>query len=89
VWLLVILAGIFRDGFMAILVSMVIEVKGVGAAYAGTAVALVIAIAQLGNFMGPPLGNSLAGLYSGLPFVFWGCLGLVAPISLFLVKEER
>jgi NNP family nitrate/nitrite transporter-like MFS transporter len=89
VWLLVILAGIFRDGFMAILMSMIIEVKGVGGAYAGTAVALVIAISQLGNFMGPPLGNSLAGLQPGLPFVFWGALALIALVSLSFVKEDR
>lgn len=89
VWLLVMLAGIFRDGFMAILMSMIIEVKGVGGAYAGTAVALVIAISQLGNFMGPPLGNSLASLYPGLPFVFWGALALIALVSLSFVKEGR
>ena len=89
VWLLVILAGVFRDGFMAILLSMIIEVKGVGGEYAGTAVALVLAISRLGGFAGPPLGNSLAGFHPGLPFVFWGALALVTPISLYLVKEER
>lgn len=89
VWLLVILAGMFRDGFMAILMSMIIEVKGVGAAYAGTAVALVMTISQFGNFMAAPLGNSFASIYPGLPFVFWGFLALVAPVSLYFVKEER
>ena len=89
VWLFVILAGLFRDGFMAILLSMVIEVKGVGADYAGTAAALVLAISRLGGFAGPPLGNSLAGFHPGLPFVFWGALALVTPISLYLIKEQR
>jgi len=89
VWLLVILAGIFRDGFMAILMSMIIEVKGVGGAYAGTAVALVIAISQLGNFIAPPFGNSLARFYPGLPFVFWGALALISLVSLSFVKEGR
>ena len=89
VWLFVILAGLFRDGFMAILLSMVIEVKGVGADYAGTAAALVLAVSRLGNFVGPPVGNSLAGLHPGLPFVFWGALALVTPISLYLIKEQR
>ena len=89
VWLFVILAGLFRDGFMAILLSMIIEVKGVGADYAGTAAALVLAISMLGSFVGPPLGNSLAGFHPGLPFVFWAALALVTPISLYLVKEER
>jgi len=89
VWILVILAGVFRDGFMAIILSMIIEVKGVGGDYAGTAAALVLAISQLGSFVAPPLGNSLAGFHPGLPFVLWGALALVTPISLYLVKEER
>ena len=89
VWLFVLLAGLFRDGFMAIILSMVIEVKGVGADYAGTAAALVLAVSRLVNFVGPPLGNSLAGFHPGLPFVFWAILTLVTPISLHLVKEQR
>jgi cyanate permease len=89
VWVLVILAGLFRDGFIAILLSMVIEVKGVGGDYAGTATALVLAVSRLVSFLGPPLGNSLAGFHPGLPFVFWGALALIAPISLYLVKEQR
>lgn len=89
VWLLVILTGIFRDGFMAILMSMIIELKGVGAAYAGTAFALVLTISQLGNFIAPPLGNGLASFYPALPFVFWGALALIAPFSLYSVKEKR
>ena len=89
VWLFVILSGFFRDGFMAIILSMIIEVRGVGADYAGTATALVLAVSQLGNFVGPPLGNSLAGFHPGLPFVFWGALALIAPISLYLIKEQR
>jgi cyanate permease len=89
VWLFVILAGLFRDGFVAILLSMVIEVKAVGADYAGTATALVLAVSRLVSFLGPPLGNSLAGFHLGLPFVFWGALALVTPISLYLIKEQR
>jgi predicted MFS family arabinose efflux permease len=88
-WLFVVLVGLFHDGFMAIILSMVIEVKRVGADYAGTAAALVLAISQLGNFMGPPAGNSLAAFHPGLPFVLWGALALIAPISLYLVKELR
>ena len=89
VWLIMILSGLFRDGFMAIILSMVIEVKGVGADYAATAAALVLAISRLGNFVGPPVGNSLAVFHPGLPFVFWGALALFAPMSLYLVREQR
>jgi len=64
-------------------------VQGVGADYAGTAAALVLAVSRLGSFVGPPLGNGLAGFHPGLPFVFWGVLALITPISLHLVKEPR
>jgi len=40
VWLLVILLGIFREGFIAILITMVMEVKEVGVVYAATALGL-------------------------------------------------
>jgi NNP family nitrate/nitrite transporter-like MFS transporter len=89
VWLFVIVPGLFRDGFMAIILSMIIEVRGVGADYAGTATALVLAVSRLGSFLAPPLGNSLAGFHPGLPFVFWGALALIAPISLYLIKEQH
>ena len=89
VWLFVLLAGLFRDGFMAIILSMVIEVKAVGATYAGTAAALVLAVSQLITFVGPPLGNSLAGFHPALPCVFWGALALITPITLYLIKEQR
>ncbi|UCE35437.1 MAG: hypothetical protein JSV40_05940, partial [Deltaproteobacteria bacterium] len=71
------------------ILSMIIEVKGVGAYYDGTATELVLAVSRIVSFWGPPLGNSLAGFHPGFPFVFWGALALTAPISLYLIKEQR
>lgn len=88
-WLFVIVSGLFRDGFVAIILSMIIEIKGVGADYAGTAAALVLAVSRSASFVGPPLGNSLADFHPGLPFVFWGALALATPISLHFFKEQR
>jgi MFS family permease len=42
VWLAVCLAGMVRDGFMAVFMTAVIETEGVGVTYAGTAVGMVM-----------------------------------------------
>ena len=78
VWASVIIAGIVRDGFMAVLMTTIIEIDGVGAAYAGTAMGLVLTLARLIAFLSPPIGNSLADINLGLPFVFWAALAAVA-----------
>lgn len=87
VWFLVITVGIVIDGFMAVFITMVQETKGVGTIYAGTAVGLVFTLSQLGGFISPPLGNSLANINSGLPFTFWAVLPTIALLGLYFVKE--
>lgn len=86
--LLVTLIGIPQGGMMAILLTMVIELKEVGAKYAGTAMGLTYAITCLGNFLAPPIGNGLAEVNPSLPFIFWGALSAVALIGFFFVKEK-
>lgn len=44
-----------RDGFMAITMTSMIEVKGVGARYAGSATGFLMAWGGLGNVIAPPL----------------------------------
>jgi NNP family nitrate/nitrite transporter-like MFS transporter len=78
VWASVIIAGIVRDGFMAVFMTTIIEIDGVGAAYAGTAMGLVMTLSRLIAFLSPPIGNSLAGINLSLPFVFWAALAAVA-----------
>ncbi len=89
IWVSVAVAGIVRDGFMAIFMTMVLEIKGVGARYAGTAMGMVMIFYRLGGLISPPLGNSLAVIDLGLPFIFWAALATVAFFGFYLVKEEK
>lgn len=84
VWLAVCLAGIVRDGFMAVFLTSVIETQGVGLAYAGTATGMVMVFSGLGNLIAPPIGNSLAAVAPGLPFAFWAGLMALGVISLII-----
>lgn len=88
VWAAVIVAGMIRDGFMAIFITTIIETKGIGAVYAGTGIGLVMIFSGLGSMISPPIGNSLAYIHPGVPFIFWAGLGIVGFISLFFIKEE-
>jgi MFS family permease len=87
VWVLVILTGLFFDGFMAIFVTMLLETEGVGSAHSGTAVGIVFTISQIGSVISPPLGNSFASLSPGTPFLFWGSLSLLALVALFFLRD--
>jgi MFS family permease len=88
VWVSVTIAGLVRDGFMAIFMTMIIETEEVGAAYAGTAIGLVMIFSGLGNLISPPLGNSLADIAPSLPFIFWATLAVAGFFGLYLVKER-
>lgn len=87
VWVAVIIAGIFRDGFMALFMTSIIEVEGVGAAYAGTAMGLAMVFNRLGNLVAPPLGNSLAGIAPSLPFAFWATLAVLGLFCFYFIQE--
>ena len=88
IWAAVLMAGFVRDAFMAIFMTMVIEVDGVGPVYAGTATGFAMAISGLGSFIAPPLGNSLAVLWPGAPFILWAGLTVLGMACLSLVKER-
>jgi ACS family hexuronate transporter-like MFS transporter len=87
VWAAVIIAGMIRDGFMAIFMTTIIGTRGIGAVYAGTGIGLVMVFSGLGSMISPPIGNSLAHILPGLPFIFWAVLGVVGFISLLFVNE--
>ena len=89
VWLAVIFAGIMRDGFMATLMTLIIELRGVGPAFAGTATGMIMAISRIGSVVAPPIGNSLEAIGPGVPFLFWSALALVGWIALTAVREAR
>jgi NNP family nitrate/nitrite transporter-like MFS transporter len=87
VWVLMIVVGFARDGFMAICLTMSTEAKGIGVVYAGTAVGLMQTIFNLGSFIAPPLGNSLADANPGFSFFLWAAFGLLALVAFYFVKE--
>jgi MFS family permease len=70
----VLIAGISRDGFMAITMTAVMEEKGIGARFAGTATGLNMSFIGIGGFFAPPVGNWLAKFGTGFPFLFWAAL---------------
>jgi NNP family nitrate/nitrite transporter-like MFS transporter len=89
IWVAVGMAGLVRDGFMAVLQALVLETEGVGARYAGTAMGLVMLFSGLGRLLAPPLGNSLASIASALPFLFWASLATMGLLVLYTVREGK
>lgn len=87
VWAVVIIAGIFRDGFVAVFMATTIETKGVGAAYAGTALGLALTVARLGDIISPLIGNSLATINPSLAFVSWAALAAAGLVCSYFLKE--
>ena len=89
VWIAVCLAGMVRDGFMAVFLTSITETEGIGPAYAGTAAGLVMVFSSLGSLLAPPLGNSLAALGTGLPFVFWAGLTVLGMLALHATQARK
>jgi hypothetical protein len=90
VCVLVILIGVSRDGFMAILLTMSTETEGIGVVYAATAMGLAQTVLNIGSLISPPLGNSLAdpaNPASPFPFFVWAAFGLLALVAFIFVKE--
>ena len=87
VWVLMVLAGLSMDGFMATASAMVLETEGVGPAYSGTALGLAFTISQIGGVFSPPLGNSLENANPALPFIFWAGISVVGLVTLYFVRE--
>ncbi len=83
----VLMAGIARDGFMAITMTAVIEEKGVGPRFAGSAVGLNISLMGIANVFAPPAGNWLAQFGSGLPFLFWASFVFLGFTAYFFLRK--
>jgi MFS family permease len=88
IWPAVIVAGMTRDGFMALTMTAVMEVKGVGTRYAGTATGLLMAWLGVGSVLAPPLGNSLASISSSAPFALWAALAVLGFGSYLFIREH-
>ncbi len=77
IWIAVLMAGVVRDGFMAVFMAATNEVDGVGAEYAGTAIGLAMTLSRVGGLIAPPLGNALAAYGPRFPFVLWAGMALL------------
>ncbi len=87
VFVIMILVGVARDGFMAVCLTMSTETKGIGVVYAATAMGLAQTVLNVGSLISPPLGNSLAGINPGFPFFLWAAFGLLGLVAFIFVKE--
>lgn len=87
VFVLMILVGVSRDGFMAVCFTMSTETEGIGVVYAATAMGLAQTVANVGSLISPPLGNSLASINPGFPFFLWAVFGLLGLVAFIFVKE--
>lgn len=90
VWVSMVIAGVVRDGFMAVLMTTIIETGGVGATYAGTAMGLVLTLSRLIAFISPPIGNGLANVNPRMPYIFWAALAASALFGFgFLGRRDK
>jgi MFS family permease len=90
VWVIMIIVGVSRDGFMATALTISTETEGVGVVYAGTAMGLTQTLMSLGGLISPALGNSLAdpaNPAAPYPFFLWAAFGLLGLIASCFVKE--
>ncbi len=83
----VLIAGVTRDGFMAITMTAIIEVKGIGARFAGSAIGLNMSVMAIVGVFAPPVGNWLAKFGSGLPFLFWASLVFLGLAAYFFWQQ--
>ena len=82
----VLIAGISRDGFMAITMTAIIEEKGIGARFAGTAIGLNMSVLGIAGVFAPPVGNWLVKFGTGLPFLFWASLVFLGLVGYFFMR---
>lgn len=88
-WGAVLTAGLVRDGFMALLITMISETRGVGRVYAGIATGFIMVFSGIGALAAPPLGNRLAVLTPNAPFLLWAVLGAACVVCIALIPEIR
>ncbi|MEZ4711552.1 MAG: MFS transporter [Caldilineaceae bacterium] len=87
IWLAILTAGVVRDGFMAITMTSIMEVRGVGARFAGTATGLSMVFMGIANVVSPPLGNSLERFGASTPFLLWSAMALAGLLVYTLIRR--
>ncbi|UCC17623.1 MAG: MFS transporter [Dehalococcoidales bacterium] len=89
VWIAMVVAGIVRDGFMALQMTMLLETREIGTRYAGTAIGLIHTISRVGEIVSPPVGNSFADINPSIPFVFWAGMAVIALFGFTILKDTK
>ena len=89
IWIAVLMAGLVRDGYMAVFMTTATEVEGVGAEYAGTALGLAMTLSRVGGLIAPPLGNSLAAYGPRMPFILWAAMALFGLAALGFLRRDK
>ena len=87
IWITIIFVGIGRDALIALAAASTIDSKGIGMKYSGTALGFVQSILRIGPFISPPVGNSVAAYWTGLPFIVWAAFAAFALVCFLLTKE--
>jgi len=101
--LLVILLGLFYGisaliicaflglivGFIPLMMTIPMEMDGIGHRYMGTALGLSLSIGNLGNFVAPILGGKIIDLTGKelIAFIFWGILMAIGALLILPMKE--
>jgi hypothetical protein len=74
---------------MAITMTAIIEVKDVGARFAGSATGLAMSVMGLANFFAPPVGNWLTKFGAALPFQFWSALVFLGFVAYLFLRQPE
>jgi MFS family permease len=87
VWIIAIVIGAFRSAYQALTTTMCLESEFAGAEYTGIATGFLFTISRLAAFIFPPVGNSLANINIGMPFIFWAVLFAIGVFTITQTKE--
>ena len=86
-WGLIAVNGLLRGGILPVILSMFVETEGISGQYAGTAIGIGMTLGMIGSFLSTPVGNGLAYIHPGLPFIFWASLSFAVLAGFFFVRE--
>lgn len=76
-------------GFIPLMMTMPMEMEGIGHKYFGTALGLSLSIGSIGSFIAPILGGKIidsTGRHE-TAFIFWGVLMVVGALFILFIKE--
>ena len=88
-WVLIPMVGCLTQGIGTLVIAHTLEIKAIGAAYAGTALGLIGGLANFGGFVMPLIGGKLAETNPVWPFIMWSVACLAGTSCFFLLKETR